>query len=67
MGHTQRPDTSARPGTALARGPLPFETSIPGVFAAGDVRLGSMKRVTAAVGGGASALRSVHAAIEVRA
>jgi thioredoxin reductase (NADPH) len=41
-------------------GPLPFETSTPGVFAAGDVRLGSMKRVAAAVGEGSSAVRSVH-------
>jgi thioredoxin reductase (NADPH) len=41
-------------------GPLPFETSTPGVFAAGDVRRGSMKRVAAAVGEGSSAVRSVH-------
>ena len=47
----------------LGRRPLPFETSIPGVFAAGDVRSGSMKRVAAAVGEGASAVRSVHRAI----
>jgi thioredoxin reductase (NADPH) len=40
--------------------PLPFETSLPGVFAAGDVRHGSMKRVAAAVGEGSSAVRSVH-------
>jgi thioredoxin reductase (NADPH) len=40
--------------------PLPFETSRPAVFAAGDVRLGSMKRVAAAVGEGSSAVRSVH-------
>jgi thioredoxin reductase (NADPH) len=39
---------------------LPFETSAPGVFAVGDVRLGSMKRVAAAVGEGSSAVRSVH-------
>jgi len=41
-------------------GGLPFETSLPGVFAAGDVRCGSMKRVAAAVGEGSSAVRSVH-------
>ncbi|BAL89525.1 putative thioredoxin reductase [Actinoplanes missouriensis 431] len=41
-------------------GRLPFETSVPGVFAAGDVRLGSMKRVAAAVGEGSGAVRSVH-------
>ena len=42
------------------REPLPFETSLPGVFAVGDVRLGSMKRVAAAVGEGSSAVRGVH-------
>jgi thioredoxin reductase (NADPH) len=42
------------------RDPLPFETSQPGVFAVGDVRLGSMKRVATAVGEGSSAVRSVH-------
>ena len=52
---------------ALGRGPLPFETNVPGVFAVGDVRHGSMKRVAAAVGEGASAVRSVHNAIGVRA
>jgi len=44
------------------RRPLPFETSCPGVFAVGDVRSGSMKRVAAAVGEGSSAVRSVHQA-----
>jgi thioredoxin reductase (NADPH) len=53
--------------SALGRQPLPFETSVPGVFAVGDVRHGSMKRVAAAVGEGASAVRSVHSAIGVRA
>jgi thioredoxin reductase (NADPH) len=42
------------------RAPLPMETSIPGVFAAGDVRYGSMKRVASAVGEGAAAIRFVH-------
>ncbi len=42
------------------RDPLPFETSVPGVFAVGDVRSGSMKRVASAVGEGSSAVRSVH-------
>ena len=45
------------------RMPLPFETSVPGVFAAGDVRRGSMKRVAAAVGEGSSAVASVHRAL----
>jgi thioredoxin reductase (NADPH) len=47
----------------LGRRPLPFETSVPGVFAVGDVRSGSMKRVAAATGEGASAIASVHKAI----
>jgi thioredoxin reductase (NADPH) len=45
---------------ALGRRPLPFETSYPGLFAAGDVRAGSTKRVAAAVGEGSAAVRSVH-------
>ncbi|HEY2557400.1 MAG TPA: FAD-dependent oxidoreductase [Diaminobutyricibacter sp.] len=49
--------------SALARRPLAFETSIPRVFAAGDVRHGSMKRIAAAVGEGASAVASVHRAL----
>jgi thioredoxin reductase (NADPH) len=39
---------------------LPFETSLRGVFAAGDCRFGSMKRVAAAVGEGSSSIRSVQ-------
>jgi thioredoxin reductase (NADPH) len=45
---------------ALDRDPFPYETSQPGIFAAGDVRHDSMKRVAAAVGEGSSAVRSVH-------
>jgi thioredoxin reductase (NADPH) len=44
----------------LGRLPLPAETSMPGVFAAGDVRCGSVKRVASAVGAGAIAIQSVH-------
>jgi thioredoxin reductase (NADPH) len=43
-----------------SREPLPLETSMPGVFAAGDVRHGSIARVAAAVGDGATAVRLVH-------
>jgi thioredoxin reductase (NADPH) len=46
--------------------PLPFETSLPGVFAAGDVRHGSLKRVAAAVGEGSSAVRSVHERLDTQ-
>jgi thioredoxin reductase (NADPH) len=44
----------------LERSPLSLETSIPGVFAAGDVRHGSMNRVASAVGEGSIAIRLVH-------
>lgn len=44
----------------LNRPPLPFETSMPGVFAAGDVRHGSAKRVAGSVGEGSVAVGSVH-------
>ena len=42
------------------REPYPLETSLPGVFAAGDVRSGSIKRVASAVGEGSMAVRLVH-------
>jgi thioredoxin reductase (NADPH) len=44
----------------LPRTPLLLETSMSGVFAAGDVRHGSVKRVAAAVGEGGIAIQSVH-------
>lgn len=44
----------------LRRAPFALETSVPGVFAAGDVRLDSMKRVASAVGEGAMAVYLVH-------
>ena len=50
---------------ALGRAPLPFETSMPGLFAVGDVRSGSMKRVASAVGEGSAAVRSVHEHLSV--
>jgi thioredoxin reductase (NADPH) len=54
------PDPVVSGPAFAARPPLPFETSLPGVFAVGDVRYGSVKRVAAAVGEGSSAVRSVH-------
>jgi thioredoxin reductase (NADPH) len=42
------------------REPLAFETSVPGVFAAGDIRAGAMNRVASAVGEGSMVVRSVH-------
>jgi thioredoxin reductase (NADPH) len=47
-------------GWNVDRDPLPLETSVPGIFAAGDVRHGSIKRVAGAVGEGATAIRFVH-------
>jgi thioredoxin reductase (NADPH) len=47
-------------GWPLRRPPLLLETSIPGVFAAGDVRARSVKRVAAAAGEGATAVQLVH-------
>ncbi len=44
----------------LDRAPFPLETSMPGVFAAGDARYRSIKRVASAVGDGATAVRLVH-------
>jgi thioredoxin reductase (NADPH) len=53
-----RPDYAAR--WALTRPPYALETSVPGVFAAGDVRLDSMKRVASAVGEGAMSVYLTH-------
>jgi thioredoxin reductase (NADPH) len=48
----------------LPRAPFALETSVPGVFAAGDVRLDSMKRVASAVGEGAMSVYLVHRYLE---
>jgi len=47
-------------GWQLARQPLPLETNLPGLFAAGDVRSGSIKRCAAAIGEGSMAVALVH-------
>jgi thioredoxin reductase (NADPH) len=47
----------------INRAPLPLETSVAGVFAIGDVRAGSTKRVAAAVGEGAAVVAQIHAAL----
>ena len=49
---------------SLDRDPLALETSIPGVFAAGDVRHGSVKRVAGAVGEGSMAVSFAHHRLE---
>ncbi|MHB1205262.1 MAG: NAD(P)/FAD-dependent oxidoreductase, partial [Rhodospirillaceae bacterium] len=48
------------------KGALPLETSLPGVFAIGDVRAGSTKRVAAAVGEGAAVVAQIHTMIAGR-
>jgi thioredoxin reductase (NADPH) len=55
--------TDAERWQAAGRAPFLLETSLPGVFAAGDVRSGSAKRVAAAVGEGSMAVSFVHAHI----
>jgi thioredoxin reductase (NADPH) len=54
------PDDLAAAGWPLGRAPHLLETSLPGVFAVGDVRGGSMKRVASAVGEGSIAVAFVH-------
>ena len=53
-------DTGERWPPGRAPLPLPLETSLPGVFAAGDVRRGSVKRVASAAGEGAATIPLVH-------
>jgi thioredoxin reductase (NADPH) len=57
-------DGAPPPGWALDRAPYHLETSLPGVFAAGDVRSESAKRVASAVGEGAMAVMLVHRYLE---
>ena len=58
---TDLPQEHGRPrGWPLERAPFAFETNIPGVFAAGDVRFGANRRVAAAVGEGSAAIYSVQ-------
>ena len=47
-------------GWRMSRQPLPLETNLPGLFAAGDVRSGSIKRCAAAIGEGSMAVSLVH-------
>jgi thioredoxin reductase (NADPH) len=62
------PDVAALDGEGvrwpLERAPFLLETSVPGVFAAGDVRRTSMKRVASAVGEGSSSVSNVHLYLE---
>ena len=55
-------DVASGPGSIwiLPRDPLPLETESAGVFAAGDMRFGSVKRCSAAIGEGSMAVALVH-------
>jgi thioredoxin reductase (NADPH) len=53
-------------GEAAGRPALPLETSFPGVFAIGDVRAGSTKRVAAAVGEGAAVVAQIHTVLSLQ-
>jgi thioredoxin reductase (NADPH) len=59
-GADLQPEELAQAGWPLRRQPYLFETSIPRVFAVGDVRAGSVKRVAAGVGEGSIAVQLVH-------
>ncbi len=59
-------DGKSRGGGATTRPVLPLETSRPGIFAIGDVRAGSTKRVAAAVGEGAAAVAQIHTVLASR-
>jgi thioredoxin reductase (NADPH) len=58
------PDDNLGADRANSRPPLPLETSLPGVFAAGDVRHGAVQRVASAVGEGAITIPLVHRYLE---
>ncbi len=51
-------------GWPVARQPYSFETSLPGIFAVGDVRAGSIKRVASAVGEGSVAISFIHQVLQ---
>jgi thioredoxin reductase (NADPH) len=59
-GAELNPSGGALEGWPLSRQPLPLETNLPGLFAAGDVRSGSIKRCAAAIGEGSMAVALVH-------
>ncbi len=62
-GPDLRPEELAAAHWPLVRHPYLLETNLPGVFAVGDVRCGSVKRVAAAVGEGSSCVQFVHRAL----
>jgi thioredoxin reductase (NADPH) len=63
-GNALSAEDLAQAGWPLGRSPDPFETTFPGVFAAGDVRAGSVKRIASAVGEAAACIQLVHKALQ---
>jgi thioredoxin reductase (NADPH) len=63
-GSDLSPEDLAAAHWPLARPPYLLETSLPGVFAVGDVRAGNVKRVASAVGEGSIAISFVHQVLQ---
>jgi len=63
-GHDAKVDRKRPQTWTIDRDLFPYETSVPGIFAAGDARHGSGKRIAAAVGEGSSAISMVHRYLE---
>jgi thioredoxin reductase (NADPH) len=63
-GHDLAPEGGRPKGWSLPRDPYPMETSVPGIFAAGDVRHGVVRRVASAVGQGSVVVSMVHQYLE---
>ena len=63
-GQDIRPDELAEARWPLARAPYLLETSLPAVFAVGDVRCGNVKRVASAVGEGSISIHLVHQTLQ---
>jgi thioredoxin reductase (NADPH) len=59
-------DVSGAGAWSQERPPEPYETSVPGVFAVGDVRSSSVKRVASAVGEGSVVVSEVHAFLSLQ-
>jgi thioredoxin reductase (NADPH) len=59
-------DTKASGWWPLERLPQPYETTLPGLFAVGDVRCGSVKRVASAVGEGSVVVSQIHEHLKAR-
>jgi thioredoxin reductase (NADPH) len=60
-------DAAADPQWNESRPPQPYETTLPGLFAIGDVRCGSVKRVASAVGEGSVVVSQIHTHLKVSA